>query len=119
MGDYEQLHRQCRTLENLLDSKLTSYSQVVATISQSSRDIEATGSPERWRDMEAELDDLLEKADILMPIRFEHAYTYCSGSWKKQTGSWLRLPIPPIECQRRCFERSSGIENSSRTMHVN
>jgi len=119
MGDYEQLHRQCRTLENLFDSKLTSYSQVVATISQSSRDVEATGSPERWRDMEAELDDLLEKARILMPIPLERAYTYRYSSWKKQTGSWVRSPIPLIECRRQCYEQSSGIESSSRTVHAN
>ena len=66
MSDYEQLHRQCRTLENLFDSKLTAYSKLVATISQQTHDVEATGSTERWRDMEAELDDLLEKAYILI-----------------------------------------------------
>jgi golgi SNAP receptor complex member 1 len=62
MSNYEQLHRQCRTLENLFDSKLTSYSQLVATISASTDDVEASGSSERWRDLEHELDDLLDKA---------------------------------------------------------
>ncbi|KAF8078967.1 v-SNARE protein [Lyophyllum atratum] len=63
MSDYEQLHRECRTLENLFDTKLTSYSQLAASISRNNQDIEATGSAERWRDLEAELDDLLEKLE--------------------------------------------------------
>ncbi|GLB35824.1 hypothetical protein LshimejAT787_0301120 [Lyophyllum shimeji] len=63
MSDYEQLHRQCRTLENLFDTKLTSYSQLAASISRGNHDVEATGSAERWRDLEAELDDLLEKLE--------------------------------------------------------
>jgi hypothetical protein len=62
MSNYDQLHRQCRTLENLFDSKLTSYSQLVSTISRPTEDLEAAGSTERWKDLEMELDDLLEKA---------------------------------------------------------
>ncbi|KAJ7161294.1 hypothetical protein C8R43DRAFT_1086628 [Mycena crocata] len=65
MSNYDQLHRQCRTLENLFDSKLTSYSQLVSSISRNSDDVEASGSSERWRDLEFELDDLLEKASSL------------------------------------------------------
>jgi Golgi SNAP receptor complex protein 1 len=61
MSTYDQLHRQCRTLENLFDSKLTSYSQLVSTISRN-EDLEASGSSARWKDLELELDDLLEKA---------------------------------------------------------
>ncbi|KAK7465474.1 protein transport protein gos1 [Stygiomarasmius scandens] len=60
---YEQLHRQCRTLENLFDSKLTSYSQLVSTISRSNDDVEASGSRERWKDLEVEAEDLLEKLE--------------------------------------------------------
>ncbi|KAJ7786604.1 hypothetical protein B0H16DRAFT_1657846 [Mycena metata] len=60
---YDQLHRQCRTLENLFYTKLTSYSQLVSTISRNSNDLEASGSSERWKDMELELDDLLEKLE--------------------------------------------------------
>jgi len=63
MSTYDQLHRQCRTLENLFYSKLTSYSQLVSTISRHSDDVEASGSSERWMDMEHELDDLLEKLE--------------------------------------------------------
>ncbi|KAF9469808.1 snare region anchored in the vesicle membrane C-terminus-domain-containing protein [Collybia nuda] len=57
MSNYEQLHRQCRTLENIFDTKLTSYSQLVSTISQPTEDLEATGSSERWKDLEMELDE--------------------------------------------------------------
>ncbi|KAJ6575406.1 hypothetical protein B0H19DRAFT_1208777 [Mycena capillaripes] len=63
MSNYDQLHRQCRTLENLFYSKLTSYSQLVSTISRHTDDVEASGSSERWRDMELELEDLLEKLE--------------------------------------------------------
>jgi Golgi SNAP receptor complex protein 1 len=64
MSSYDQLHRQCRTLENLFDSKLTSYSQLVAAISRPGQDIEASGSGERWRDLELELDDLSAKVSV-------------------------------------------------------
>ncbi|KJA28408.1 hypothetical protein HYPSUDRAFT_82743 [Hypholoma sublateritium FD-334 SS-4] len=63
MSNYDQLHRQCRTLENLFDSKLTSYSQLVVNISRPGQDIESSGSSERWRDLELELDDLSTKLD--------------------------------------------------------
>jgi len=61
ISQYEQLHRQCRTLENLFDTKLSSYSQIVATISRRTEDLEASGSGERWKDLEQEAEDLLEK----------------------------------------------------------
>ena len=61
MSNYDQLHRQCRTLENLFDSKLTSYSQLASSISRSGQDIESFGSSERWKDLELELDDLSVK----------------------------------------------------------
>jgi hypothetical protein len=60
MSNYDQLHRQCRTLENLFDAKLTSYSQLVAALSRP-QDVEANGSSERWRDLEVELEDLETK----------------------------------------------------------
>ncbi|KAK0500668.1 hypothetical protein EDD18DRAFT_774955 [Armillaria luteobubalina] len=63
MANYEQLHRQCRTLESLFDSKLTSYSQLVSSISRPNEDVEANGSSERWKDLELEVDDLLEKLE--------------------------------------------------------
>jgi len=63
MSNYEQLHRQCRTLENLFDTKLTSYSQLVSTLSRPSEDVEAAGSRERWKDLELEAEELLEKIE--------------------------------------------------------
>jgi len=70
MSNYDQLHRQARTLENLFDAKLTSYSQLAANLSrpQRERDIEATGSESRWKDLEIELDDLVEKVSSM--VRF-------------------------------------------------
>lgn len=60
MATYDSLHRQCRTLESLFDSKLTSYSRLASTISNPNSDIEASGSGERWEDLQNEIDDLLE-----------------------------------------------------------
>ncbi|KAF5313118.1 hypothetical protein D9619_002589 [Psilocybe cf. subviscida] len=62
-SNYDQLHRQCRTLENLFDSKLTSYSQLVANLGRPGNDIESSGATERWRDLELELDDLSMKLE--------------------------------------------------------
>ena len=66
MATYDTLHRQCRTLESLFDTKLTSYSRLASTISKPQDDIESSGSVERWKDLELEVDDLLEKARILL-----------------------------------------------------
>ncbi|KAF4612306.1 hypothetical protein D9613_004257 [Agrocybe pediades] len=63
MSNYDQLHRQCRTLENLFDAKLTSYSQLVSNITRPGGDIESSGSGERWKDLEVELDELLAKLE--------------------------------------------------------
>lgn len=60
MSNYDDLRRQCRTLESRLDAKLTSYSRLAANIGRSD-DLEASGSNDRWRDMEEEIDGLLEK----------------------------------------------------------
>ncbi len=60
-SNYESLHRQCRTLESLFDSKLTSYSRLASTISRTHDDVEAEGSRDRWKDVEMELDELLAK----------------------------------------------------------
>lgn len=61
MSEYDSLHRQCRTLESLFDTKLTSYARLASTITRSQDDVEAGGSVERWRDLEAEVDELLQK----------------------------------------------------------
>ncbi|TFK19985.1 V-snare-domain-containing protein [Coprinopsis marcescibilis] len=62
MSNYDQLHRQCRTLENLFDAKLTSYAQLAANLSRP-QDVEATGATERWKDLEVELEDLASKLE--------------------------------------------------------
>ncbi|KAF8531268.1 V-snare-domain-containing protein [Gautieria morchelliformis] len=59
--DYDSLRRQARTLEFLLDSKLTAYSRIVTTITKDGNDVESAGAAERWQDLEAEVEDLLEK----------------------------------------------------------
>lgn len=86
MTTYDRLHRQCRTLENLFDSKLTTYAQLAATLAQPEQDVEASGSSNRWKDLEQELDDLLLKV---------RTYTRMIGwsltqpnSWKKSTNSF-------------------------------
>ncbi|KAH9929668.1 V-snare-domain-containing protein [Fomitopsis serialis] len=61
MATYDSLHRQCRTLESLFDTKLTSYARLASTVTHTPDDLEAGGSAERWRDMEADVDELLEK----------------------------------------------------------
>ncbi|KAI5121833.1 hypothetical protein M0805_003267 [Coniferiporia weirii] len=60
MSSYDILRRQCRTLESLLDTKLTSYSRLAANIGHE-QDLEASGSSDRWADLEEEVDGLLEK----------------------------------------------------------
>ncbi|KAH9897886.1 V-snare-domain-containing protein [Cubamyces lactineus] len=61
MSNYDSLHRQCRTLESLFDTKLTAYARLASSITRNHDDVEASGSTERWRDLEAEVDELLEK----------------------------------------------------------
>ncbi len=67
MATYDSLRRQCRTLESLLDSKLTSYSRLAANIGRED-DVETSGSSDRWIDLEAELDGLLEKVCYVVEI---------------------------------------------------
>ncbi|KAI0778718.1 V-snare-domain-containing protein [Trametes elegans] len=61
MSNYDSLHRQCRTLESLFDTKLTAYARLASSITRNHDDVEASGSSERWRDLEAEVDELLDK----------------------------------------------------------
>ncbi|KZT08658.1 V-snare-domain-containing protein [Laetiporus sulphureus 93-53] len=61
MSTYDSLHRQCRTLESLFDTKLTSYARLASAVTRGQDDLEATGSAERWKDLEAEVDELLDK----------------------------------------------------------
>lgn len=62
MSTYDSLHKQCRTLESLFDSKLTSYSRLASTMTRPGvEDIEASGSAARWKDLEIEVEELLSK----------------------------------------------------------
>lgn len=61
MISYDTLHRDARTLESLLDTKLTSYSRLASAIGREPEDVEGEGSTERVRDVEDEVSGLLEK----------------------------------------------------------
>jgi Golgi SNAP receptor complex protein 1 len=67
MSTYDALHRQCRTLESLFDTKLTAYARLASssasTSQQPSGDIELGEGPGIRTEAEAEdeLGDLLEK----------------------------------------------------------
>lgn len=62
-SSYDDLHRQCRTLESLFDTKLTAYARLAsaAATSRAEPDLEAGESTERWKDLEIEVEELLEK----------------------------------------------------------
>ncbi|KAI1793195.1 V-snare-domain-containing protein [Ganoderma leucocontextum] len=61
MATYDSLHRQCRTLEALFDTKLTTYARLASSITRNQDDLESGASSERWKDLENEVDELLEK----------------------------------------------------------
>lgn len=73
MSNYDQLHRQCRTLENLFDAKLTSYSQLASNLSRP-QDVEARGATERCKDLELELDDLSIKVSCILTIHTRYTF---------------------------------------------
>lgn len=77
MVTYDRLHRQCRTLENTFDSKLTTYAHLAATIAQPNQDVEATGSSNRWKDLEQELGDLLTEVQF-----FQFFYNKIYGTYQ-------------------------------------
>ena len=61
MASYDTLHRDARTLESLLDTKLTSYSRLAGTMGKEPEDLEGDGTTERIRDVQDEVGGLLEK----------------------------------------------------------
>ena len=61
MSTYDTLHRQCRTLESLFDTKLMSYARLASTVTRNPDDLEAGGSAERWQVLEWEVEELLQK----------------------------------------------------------
>lgn len=67
MAGYDSLRRQTRTLESLVDSKLTAYARLASSISLG-QDVEAGGSASRREDMEQEIDELLEKVAVLLTL---------------------------------------------------
>lgn len=62
MSKYDDLRKQCRSLESLFDNKITSYSRLAANAER--EDLEASGAPERWKDLEDQLEELLEKVSM-------------------------------------------------------
>jgi Golgi SNAP receptor complex protein 1 len=65
MSTYESLRRQCRTLEALVNDKLTGYSRLAVTLSSGQGGDIEQGSTQRWSDMEEEIESLLEKVSTL------------------------------------------------------
>ncbi|KAI0046612.1 v-SNARE protein [Auriscalpium vulgare] len=64
MATYDSLHRQCRTLESLFDTKLTAYARLASSISRAGpADSEDSDLEAGWRgrEAEAEVEELLEK----------------------------------------------------------
>ncbi|KAF9454178.1 V-snare-domain-containing protein, partial [Macrolepiota fuliginosa MF-IS2] len=96
----------CRTLENLFDSKLTTYAQLAANITQPNQDVEATGSSGRWKDLEQELEDLLSKLEEIN----EQLSTLASDP-ETLSASMLRT----IQRHREIFQDSSRELNRTKT----
>ena len=67
MATYDSLHRQCRTLESLFDSKLTSYARLAASISRAGTNDDLEAGPS-WREAESEVEELLEKVRLLLSV---------------------------------------------------
>ena len=61
MATYESLRRQCRTLEALVNDKLTGYSRLAVALSSGQGGDAEQGAVMRWSDMEEEIEGLLEK----------------------------------------------------------
>ena len=60
MIDGDSLWRQCRTLESLFDSELTSYGRLAATISHTGPNDYLKAGPS-WCEAESEVEGLLER----------------------------------------------------------
>lgn len=110
MTDYDSLHRQCRTLESLFDTKLTSYSRLATTITRHQDDVEAGGSVERWKDLEAEVDELLQKVCMNMLSHLEgnlnYYVIYQLGELNDQLSKLSSDPdTPPSQSMLRAIQR--------------
>lgn len=80
MSTYDSLRRECRTLESLLDTKLASYARLASTIGREPADVEASGSADRWSDLEEEVDGLLEKVCSTCYLSF-HPFKGVDTDW--------------------------------------
>jgi Golgi SNAP receptor complex protein 1 len=63
MTTYDSLRRQARTLESVLDAKMAAYSRLGTNLGAqgaAASELEA-GTRERWSDLEAEVEGLVEK----------------------------------------------------------
>ncbi len=113
MSTYDSLHRQCRTLEALFDTKLTAYARLASSITRNHEDLEAGGSGERWRDLEHEVDELLEKVRHLLPDALaciQNLAGVMHTSYKRSTTSCPRsLPILRTRRHNPCFAQFRGI----------
>jgi Golgi SNAP receptor complex protein 1 len=78
MATYDSLHRQCRTLESLFDSKLTSYARLAASISRAGTNDDLEAGPS-WREAESEVEDLLEKVSYCCPRASEMTISFVMG----------------------------------------
>lgn len=69
MATYESLRRQARTLESVLDAKMASYSRLGTGIGDHDASDLETGAHDRWSDLEAEVEGLLEKVCVMQEQR--------------------------------------------------
>jgi Golgi SNAP receptor complex protein 1 len=61
MSTYDSLRRQARTLESVLDGKMAAYSRLGTRLDTHDISELEAGRQERWSDLEAEIEGLLDK----------------------------------------------------------
>ena len=116
MATYDALHRQCRTLESLFDTKLTAYSRIASTIPRVQDDVEAGTSTARWKDMELEVEELLEKVG-LSSVTLGFSVNHCVCSLGKPTTSSPHSRVTAtIHHHSQCYVPSNVIEMFTKTM---
>ena len=86
MATYESLRRQARTLESVLDAKMAAYSRLGTGLGGHDMSELEAGAQDRWSDIEAEIDGLLEKVRVLKCQTAIYANIFLKSSlkrWKK------------------------------------
>lgn len=121
MATYDSLHRQCRTLESLFDTKLTSYSRLASTITRpGTDDVEAEGSTARVQDVEQDVQELLEKVRTFESMLLSRAQQYIPWalcSWARRTTTLLTWRVTQrTRHLSLCSELFNGIEMYTRIM---